>query len=130
MYASHWQFTVQFMFVYFDSCNFNDCFTLVMTVLFLDVPNNECGDFVKRKNTCVYNYNGIKQHGIGTVRGCKERCLTYRPACIGFDFHLLGNICYLHLFKYAFTHVYRRKHVDHYIRQPPCIGNLSTRLKR
>ena len=49
MHASQWQFTVQFMFVYFDSCNFNDCFTLVRTVLFLDVPNRECGDFVKKE---------------------------------------------------------------------------------
>ena len=128
MDASQWQFTVQFMFVYFDSCNFNDCFTLVRTVLFLDVPNRECGDFVKKKNLFTYHYGDV-QLGIRTVRACKERCLTHWPACVGFDFNVLHNMCYVHVDKFRFLNVYRYKYIDHYIRQPPCIGNLSYQIE-
>ena len=95
--------------------------------MFLGVPNRGCGGFVEKKNMLAYG--GVKQRGIGTVRGCKERCRTYMPACVGFDFNVIRNKCYVHIDKYRFLNVYRHKHVDHYIRQLPCMGNLSYQIE-
>ena len=69
-----------------------------------------------------FSHGGIEQPGVYTLLGCKRRCITFNPNCLGFDVTLLFR-CYLHVSKFYIKHVFKQVGVDHYVRKPSCKGN-------